>query len=303
MSIQKCLFIASILIIGFGCSTTSNKLDGGGPRIPSQLPVSLTCMELFSSVAALRDFKYDEITTETIKHFDKDIHIGQYHYGVPGVKNRIRDFLKNADHKKRLKKMLKDRPIPFVRGPDGKKWIVDRHHFSRALYESRAELKKRGVKIHKVKVYFQEIILNDGERLSHLSIEEFEEAMLRRKLIYPFLDGEYRSIQFMPSHVSELKPDFYRGLAWVLRKGGAFEKTGVPYEEFFWASYFQKVLDFKKLKFSKKRVRKAIITALKETDETNKLPGFLRIGLSRSERKEMADSIIDKIEEDELLTF
>src|SRR5690606_3534568 len=43
----------------------------------------------------------------------------------------------------------------------------------------------------------------------------------------------------MPSHLSALRADPYRDIAWSLRESGAFKKLAVPFSEFRWAAFFR----------------------------------------------------------------
>jgi hypothetical protein len=119
----------------------------------------------------------------------------------------------------------KKKRIPVIIGPGQKLYMIDHHHSTLALLMAGEE-----------KVYIEV-----KEDLSHFETpEEFWAEMIHRKWCYPF-DGNGRPIP--PTAIAhtlrQTHDDPYRSLAGIVRDLGAFDKLGVPFEEFEWANRFR----------------------------------------------------------------
>ncbi len=125
---------------------------------------------------------------------------------------------------KKIERFLVERPIPAVRGPDEAFYIVDHHHLSLALWQSR------------VSTAFVTII----DDYSRLPRSRFWEEMEEEGLLYPF-DEKGRRIHptHLPRAIVALRADPFRDLAWSVRENGGFRKTRVPFAEFRWAEFFR----------------------------------------------------------------
>jgi hypothetical protein len=144
--------------------------------------------------------------------------------GMRSVTRKMRKVERRAGKRKKIEKLLLDRPIPAVCGPDGGFFIVDHHHFGMAL--CLAEVKSAYVHV-----------IDDMSSLSHASFWRRMEADGR---LYPY-DEFGRRIQpsLLPPSLHALRHDPYRDLAWEVREADGFHKVAEPYAEFRWANFFR----------------------------------------------------------------
>jgi hypothetical protein len=180
------------------------------------------------------------------------------------------DKLLNADWMK-LKRILEEKPVPYVLGPDGRRHIIDRHHTLYTLHSVLPKLKAKGFPVEKLKMEFR--LVDD---LSHLNEKDYFTEMNNRKWLYPLTKDGIEDPYSIPSHVSLLEFDFYRGLAWLVRKSGAIQKddNSVPFLEFYWAKQFKDHFGFKDEEFSQKKIRKAIEFSISRSKKVSTLPGY-----------------------------
>jgi hypothetical protein len=198
----------------------------------------------------------------------------QFLYGVAGVENRKRTFLKLINRPGKLQKYLDKKPIPYVLRKDGARFIIDRHHFSRALFELQDQLLESS---HEIKITYQKIELSGviSESLKHT---EFEKQMKNNSFTYLVKqDGSYGAFIDLPGSIMSMKNDFYRSLAWLVRKSGAYDKTKKPYLEFYWATYLKRELSLSASEETSSK--KTLIMAIKASIVPNRynqiLPGFI----------------------------
>lgn len=148
----------------------------------------------------------------------KDLRPTQFGMGMVDVKQKRAEILEGG------KDYLKESRAEIVVGPDGKYYLVDRHHTMRAAYHEG----------------FRKVWAEVIDNLSHLSQKEFEEEMVRRKWVRLTDEkGQKRKFGDLPKHVKDLKNDPYRSLAWLVRQSDAFQKSAVPFAEFEWADFFR----------------------------------------------------------------
>lgn len=142
-----------------------------------------------------------------------------------GMRAVKRKQLKIRDRSERgLDKVLRARPIPAVRGPGGGLFIIDHHHFGLALWQADVS-----------DVYAR--VIADRSRFSQPVFWRRMEADGR---LYPFDErGERIRYDRLPAHLSELRHDPYRDIAWQVREAGGFDKSHIPYAEFCWANFFR----------------------------------------------------------------
>jgi hypothetical protein len=148
----------------------------------------------------------------------RDLRPTQFGIGMVDVKQKRVEIAEGG------KDYLKESRAEIVVGPNGKYYLVDRHHTMRAAHmEGRTKV-------------WAEVIDN----LSHLSQGEFEEEMIQRKWVR-LTDESGKKMKFsdLPRHVKDLKDDPYRSLAWLVRQSEAFSKSTKPFAEFEWADYFR----------------------------------------------------------------
>lgn len=128
---------------------------------------------------------------------------------------------------------LDARPVPCVRGPGARLYIVDHHHLCAAVLSlAGGQGREERVRVR---------VLLD---LSHLGEDAFWAAMHERHYVWPY--DEYgnrvelaRLPRLLPATVAGLKNDPYRAIAAVARKAGAFAKDWTPFSEFLWANHFR----------------------------------------------------------------
>lgn len=271
---RSLLLIINILILNFLSSCATSRENR---RTLSQ---EISCVDVVRDIAegARGWHRTDRFVGLELSKFDQAIHVTQKFYGKPGIINRI-SKLKNLDFDG-VKYMLDDNPIPFVLGPDGKRYIIDRHHFARAFYDYRDELQKKfGKDFYKLNMRFQEVEVFGDVPSQKMDFESFEKMMTDLKLVY--LDKPNMKMSDLPVGIGELEEDYYRGLAWIVVKSGAIGKTDIPFQEFYWAAFFKKNLDFKNEAFTLKKIKKAIKLSL--SDKAASLPGY-REGKSLSKK-------------------
>jgi hypothetical protein len=161
---------------------------------------------------------------------------------------------------KELKKELKSEPIPVVKAPDERLYMIDHHHQALATYQT-------GQK----SAYFK--LEHDLSALSDMT--EFWGQMKKNKWVREI---DHRGLPLkipegLPLSVLKLKDDPYRSLAWFVRREGGYEKVSVEFAEFEWADFFRNRIKFDKLENGlKSTVKKAV--KLAHSDEARNLPGW-----------------------------
>jgi hypothetical protein len=161
--------------------------------------------------------------------------------------------------RKKLERVLSDRPIPTVRGPGGCLFIIDNHHFGLALWQA------------EVRTAFAQII----DDCSHLNPLTFYRRMEAKGRLYPFDErGERVAPSRLPTWLHALRHDPYRDLAWSVREAGGFRKVKVPYTEFLWADHFREHIP---LSLVRRDYNASIARALKLASSPNArcLPGWI----------------------------
>lgn len=227
-----------------------------------------------------------------IAAFDVMIKPSQFHVGRPAIEKRKKALLEKDAFQ--IQEYLAQRPIPFVLGPNGKYWILDRHHLSTALVEIRADLATKGVPIEKIDVHFEQ-----WANFKELDWPEFYRKMTNRQFIFPFQNGKEKSPDLIPERIQELTPDIWRGLAWIVRESGAYAKTPIPFVEFFWGEHYRLKLaeEFSDAPvITRNLVRAAIRATIKTNKQTEKLPGFLNLSLGSKSLEKATDSFMTNIE-------
>lgn len=125
--------------------------------------------------------------------------------------------------------LLRTHVLPAVSGPGNVPYIVDHHHFARALLEE---------KTGDVAVY----LLAD---LSHLPKSEFWTFLDNSSWCHPYdRKGRRCELADIPKHLSKLEDDPFRSLVGGLVRGGKIAKTNKPFFEFLWADFLRNRLDY-----------------------------------------------------------
>ena len=162
-----------------------------------------------------------------------------------------------ADKKHRAA-LLRSHIVPAVLGPRGRHYIVDHHHFARALLEEKAPF---------VGVY----VLDD---LSRLAKSEFWTFLDNSEWCHAYdHKGERRSLGDIPKHLGDLKDDPYRSLVGELIRAGGCAKSSKPFFEFLWADFLRRRIEEKRVEHD---FTGALVDAVKlaRSDEARSLPGW-----------------------------
>jgi hypothetical protein len=109
-------------------------------------------------------------------------------------------------------------------GPKNRHYIIDRHHYTRALHDE-------GVKEAQVTVIAD---------LSTFECDAFWPLLDNRSWAHPFdEEGPRHHYNDIPKSVSELIDDPFRSLAGELRRAGGYAKVAAPFSEFRWADFLR----------------------------------------------------------------
>ena len=113
---------------------------------------------------------------------------------------------------------------PVVRGPQGRLYLLDRHHLVRAASEE-------GV---------VEIFVRPIADLTRLKPDDFWLELDARGWCHPFdTKGRRRPYGDIPFGIDSLVDDPFRSLASALRRAGGFSKLRTPFSEFAWADFLR----------------------------------------------------------------
>lgn len=162
-----------------------------------------------------------------------------------------------ADAEQRVE-LLRRHVVPAVIGPKGRHYIVDHHHFTKALIDEKAS---------EVAVY---VVADLGD----LAKDEFWTFLDNNDWCHAYdANGKRRELSDIPKALSELADDPFRSLVGELIRAGGCAKSDAPFFEFLWA-------DFLRRRIKKQLVEKDFGTALvkalglaKSTDAKS-LPGW-----------------------------
>lgn len=181
--------------------------------------------------------------------------------GLRQVETKQKRLRKLARQPEKLATFLLERPIPLVKGPEGKPYAIDHHHLGHAL----------------VRENFKTAPMVWIADYSSLSKSSFWKKMKEMQYVHPHDEkGHQKSFKAIPESLSELRDDPYRSLAGFARRLGAFEKVQIPFAEFKWADYFRKHISPKTVT---RDFGKALETAANIADKpaAKDLPGY-RLG-------------------------
>ena len=143
--------------------------------------------------------------------------------GLREVAHKRRQW-RDADSDKRIQ-LLRSHIIPAVLGPKGRHYIVDHHHFARALLEEKASV---------AGVY----VIAD---LSTLPKDEFWTFLDNNSWCHAYdAKGRRRELDDIPNKLIELADDPYRSLVAELIRAGGCAKSDAPFFEFLWADFLRR---------------------------------------------------------------
>jgi hypothetical protein len=185
----------------------------------------------------------------------------QFAVGVLEVEYKV-GKLKSLKRRK-LKRYLRDTPVPIVISPWKELCIVDHHHFVFACWHA------------DVKCVRVEVVENFSR--SQLSYSAFWKMMAKEQFAYlfdQFGDGP-RSPIYLPIDIRGMADDPYRSLAWMIRKEGGFENSAQKFAEFEWADYFRKnrLLHSHGRSGFHRAIRRGL--SLARSPKAARLPGFI----------------------------
>lgn len=168
---------------------------------------------------------------------------------------------RDADAEERVK-ILRRHVVPAVIGPKGRYYIVDHHHFTKALLDEDAGL---------VAVY----VVAD---LAHLPKKEFWTFLDNNDWCHAYdAEGERCELAAIPKCLDDLDNDPYRSLVGELIRAGGCAKSPAPFHEFLWADFLRRRI---KPQLVEKDFGGALLQALDlaKSGDAKSLPGWSGAG-------------------------
>jgi hypothetical protein len=157
-----------------------------------------------------------------------DLRPTQMSVGFREVQVKRRQW-RDADRAARLK-LLRRHVVPAVIGPKGRYYIVDRHHFTKALVDE---------KVKNVGVY----VVAD---LAALAKSEFWTFLDNNDWCHAYNGaGKRCALAAIPKSLSELEDDPFRSLVGEMIRAGGCAKGDQPFFEFLWADYLRRRIELK----------------------------------------------------------
>jgi hypothetical protein len=164
---------------------------------------------------------------------------------------------RDADETKRSH-LLRRHVIPAVIGPKSRPYIVDHHHFARALLEEKAGC---------VAVY---VLAN----LLELPKSEFWTFLDNSAWCHAYDEtGRRCELADIPKALADLADDPYRSLAGALIRHGACAKSDKPFSEFLWADHLRRRVDAKLVKHDFDAALKVAVE-IARSEHAQSLPGW-----------------------------
>ena len=180
----------------------------------------------------------------------------QMSVGFQEVERKRRQW-KRADAQERSR-ILRLHVIPAVTGPKGRFYLIDHHHFAKALVEE-------GEGALPVFV---------AAELHHLPKDEFWTFLDNRSWCHAYdAAGVRRPLGSIPRSLADLEDDPFRSLVAELIRVGAVAKSDTPFFEFLWADFLRRRMAADQVR---RDVRDAVPDALKlvKGDMARELPGW-----------------------------
>lgn len=165
---------------------------------------------------------------------------------------------RSSNEKARVR-LLRRHVLPAVLGPHERPYIIDHHHFARALLEEEAG----------------DVVVYVVDDLSHMPKDEFWTFLDNSAWCHAYdAKGRRCSLDAIPSDLSDLADDPFRSLAGALIREGGCAKSSKPFSEFLWADFLRRRID-RELAVSD--FDKAVGRALKlaRSEESKSLPGWV----------------------------
>jgi len=153
------------------------------------------------------------------------LHPTQMCVGLAEVRSRQVDFSQESGDERR--RYLGGKPVPLVRNPEGRLWMVDRHHRLRALVEIDPQATAYGYVVLESRASDRAAVLQELQERGWLYLYDG-----RGQGPLPATD--------LPSRLTELQDDPYRSLVWKLKKEGLIEAAPlIPFHEFRWGAWLR----------------------------------------------------------------
>ena len=164
---------------------------------------------------------------------------------------------RDADEAARTR-LLRRHVVPAVIGPKHRNYIVDHHHFTKALLDEKAGL---------VAVY----IVAD---LHHLPKDEFWTFLDNNDWCHAYdAEGRRCGLTEIPKTLSALTDDPFRSLVGELIRAGGCAKCAAPFFEFLWADFLRRRI---KAELVETDFGTALVKALElaKSPDAKSLPGW-----------------------------
>lgn len=177
----------------------------------------------------------------------------QMNIGMLAIEHRSSKILKES-RKNELKDYIDKRKAPAIKGPNGKYYILDRHHLAASLYYSPISYDQKRVLIQ----------LKDDR--SQMTQKRFLDWMDKKNYLYLKDNGKEKRPEELPTEISKLTNDSYRGLIWLAIKTNYIHKPkdASPFFEF---NLMEKVRSNIDLSEVRPRVRKDYLPFLEDVSK------------------------------------
>lgn len=187
-----------------------------------------------------------------------DLRPTQFSLGLAEVRRRAKAMRTRS--KEQLDKLVEEKAIPYVIGPKREIYMVDHHHFCRAILRAGR----------------QKVLLGSCfADLSQLDPKRFWLDMEQRGYCWPFdAEGNRRPFAKIPHHVKDLTDNPWRTLARGVR-GRAYSNEDTPFQEFMWGNYFRSFMSQRLLEVNL-ALAEDLAVRLARLDEAQDLPGYYR---------------------------
>lgn len=247
------LLIVSLLWQVVSCT----HLVTGPVRSPAQIG---SCTKDFKDL--LESFQ-SQVSLKRAKELTRP---GQLTYGKPRVEY-LRAKIREWDFDE-IQGYIDARPIPYVRNPEGKWVIHDRHHFLLAFFKEYEDLQDRFPDTPLKFTYQRSKDFKDA------SWVQYRQYMEKNNFVNLKFKGTKVDWKDLPNSLLDLKKDYFRGMAWVLVKSGIVEKNPVPFFEFVWADFLRKRFPKLPTKWRLENVEKVMKDILENPKDYESLPGL-----------------------------
>ena len=195
--------------------------------------------------------------SEPFKYTIEHLRPTQAVVGMRVIEAKTYDYLRLSPDE--FKKFLKQNLVPVVSAPDGNFYMIDHHHEAIAASKMGSDHVFCALK-------------QDYSKLKDMPT--FWTKMEEKKWVYlADKNGVEITVKNLPKDLMGMADDPYRSLSWFARQQGAYQKTDVPFVEFYWGALLRKHI---KLQHVQNDFSKAIADAvvLCQSPDAKHLPGF-----------------------------